>query len=56
MRVRNPRRMAEILLYEDKGWDAAKIAELLAAGPPQQRGADREEDRRAHHVFDCLGG
>jgi L,D-transpeptidase YcbB len=33
MRVRNPRRMAEILLYEDKGWDAAKIAELLAAGP-----------------------
>ncbi len=33
MRVRNPRRMAEILLYEDKGWDAAKIAELLATGP-----------------------
>jgi murein L,D-transpeptidase YcbB/YkuD len=33
MRVRNPRRMAEILLFEDKGWDAAKIAELLATGP-----------------------
>jgi L,D-transpeptidase YcbB len=33
MRVRNPRRMAEILLAEDKGWDAAKIAELLATGP-----------------------
>jgi L,D-transpeptidase YcbB len=33
MRVRNPRRMAEIMLYEDKGWDAAKIAELLATGP-----------------------
>ena len=34
MRVRNPRRMAEILLGEDKGWDAAKIAELLATVLP----------------------
>jgi len=33
MRVRNPRRMAEILLAEDKGWDAAKIADLIANGP-----------------------
>jgi murein L,D-transpeptidase YcbB/YkuD len=34
MRVRNPRRMAEIIMAEDKGWDAAKIADLLANGPP----------------------
>jgi L,D-transpeptidase YcbB len=34
MRVRDPRRMAEILLHEDKGWDAAKIADLIANGPP----------------------
>jgi murein L,D-transpeptidase YcbB/YkuD len=34
MRVRNPRRMAEILLQEDKGWDAAKIADLITNGPP----------------------
>ena len=34
MRVRNPRRMAEIVLGEDKGWDAAKIADLIANGPP----------------------
>jgi murein L,D-transpeptidase YcbB/YkuD len=34
MRVREPRRMAEILLKEDKGWDAAKIADLIANGPP----------------------
>jgi L,D-transpeptidase YcbB len=34
MRVRDPRRMAEILLGEDKGWDAAKIADLIANGPP----------------------
>jgi murein L,D-transpeptidase YcbB/YkuD len=33
MRVRNPRRMAEILLGEDKGWDAARIADLIANGP-----------------------
>ncbi len=33
MRVRDPRRMAEILLGEDKGWDAARIADLLANGP-----------------------
>ena len=33
MRVRDPRRMAEILLGEDKGWDAARIADLIANGP-----------------------
>jgi hypothetical protein len=33
MRVRNPVRMAEILLAEDKGWDAAKVEELLQSGP-----------------------
>lgn len=34
MRVRNPRRMAEVLLSEDKGWDAARIADVIANGPP----------------------
>ena len=34
MRVRNPRRMAEILLNEDKGWEPQKIADLIAGGPP----------------------
>jgi murein L,D-transpeptidase YcbB/YkuD len=33
MRVRNPRRMAEILLAEDKGWDAAKVADVIERGP-----------------------
>ncbi len=37
MRVRNPRRMAEILLVEDKGWDAAKIADLIATAPRTTR-------------------
>ncbi len=34
VRVRDPRRMAEIILNEDKGWDGAKIADLIANGPP----------------------
>jgi murein L,D-transpeptidase YcbB/YkuD len=34
VRVRNPRRMAEILLGEDKGWDAAKVEDLILNGPP----------------------
>lgn len=34
MRVRNPRRMAEILLNEDKGWEPQKIADLITNGPP----------------------
>jgi murein L,D-transpeptidase YcbB/YkuD len=33
MRVRNPRRLAELLLAEDKGWDTAKVAELIENGP-----------------------
>jgi L,D-transpeptidase YcbB len=33
MRVRNPVRMAEILLAEDKGWDAAKVDGLVEHGP-----------------------
>lgn len=33
MRVRNPERLAEILLAEDKGWHEAKIANLIAGGP-----------------------
>ena len=33
MRVRNPLRLAEVLLGEDKGWDASKIASLVKSGP-----------------------
>jgi L,D-transpeptidase YcbB len=33
MRVRNPVRMAEILLEEDKGWSAEKVDELVEHGP-----------------------
>jgi len=34
VRVRNPRRLAEILMTEDKGWDAGRIADLISNGPP----------------------
>lgn len=33
LRLRNPMKLAEILLNEDKGWDRAKIDELSASGP-----------------------
>ena len=33
MRVRNPVRLAEVLLKEDKGWGADKIEELITTGP-----------------------
>jgi L,D-transpeptidase YcbB len=33
MRVRNPVRLAEVLLGEDKGWDPKKIAALVKNGP-----------------------
>jgi L,D-transpeptidase YcbB len=33
MRVRNPAKLAEVILHADKGWDATKIAELIRSGP-----------------------
>ena len=33
MRVRNPAKLAEVLLNADKGYDAAKIDELIKSGP-----------------------
>ena len=33
LRVRNPMALAELILKEDKGWDAAKIADLDRSGP-----------------------
>ena len=33
LRVRNPMGLAEMILLEDKGWDADKIAELDRSGP-----------------------
>ncbi len=35
MRVRDPVKLAEILLKEDKGWDRAKIDDLIANGPEE---------------------
>lgn len=33
LRLRNPMKLAELLLADDKGWDRAKIDELSASGP-----------------------
>lgn len=34
MRVRDPVRLAEVILAEDKGWDAATVQQLVSDGPP----------------------
>jgi murein L,D-transpeptidase YcbB/YkuD len=33
LRLRNPVRLAELVLARDKGWDSAKIADLIRSGP-----------------------
>ncbi|WP_072390996.1 L,D-transpeptidase family protein [Hyphomicrobium sp. CS1GBMeth3] len=33
LRLRNPLRVAELVLEHDRGWDAAKVAELAKSGP-----------------------
>ncbi len=33
LRVQNPMKLAELILKEDKGWDAAKVMELDRSGP-----------------------
>jgi len=33
LRLRNPMRMAELVLAEDKGWDAAHVNQVLNDGP-----------------------
>ncbi len=37
IRVRNPVRLAEIVLNHDKGWDAAKVQDLLENGPEDNK-------------------
>lgn len=33
VRVRNPVRLAEVIMAEEKGWDARKVKDLIARGP-----------------------
>jgi L,D-transpeptidase YcbB len=33
MRVRNPMKLAELLMQQDKGWDTAKVTEVFKTGP-----------------------
>ncbi len=56
LRLRNPVRMAELVLAEDKGWDAAKIARADQERAAQQRGRDREADPHAHRLLHAVGG
>ncbi len=36
MRVKNPRRLAEVLLAEDKGWSSAQVGNAIAGGSTQE--------------------
>jgi L,D-transpeptidase YcbB len=36
MRVKNPRRLAEVLLAEDKGWSSAQVGNAIAGGATQE--------------------
>ena len=38
MRVRDPMRLAEVILREDKGWDAERVAQALAQGEDNHSG------------------
>ncbi|MCH9765240.1 MAG: L,D-transpeptidase family protein [Alphaproteobacteria bacterium] len=48
LRLRNPVKLAHLLLDEDKGWDAAHINELIASGP--NRNAIKIETRIPIHL------
>jgi L,D-transpeptidase YcbB len=37
MRVRNPVKLAELILFHDKGWTAAKVRQLLEDGPEDNK-------------------
>ncbi len=56
LRLRNPMRMAEMVLAEDKGWDAARVNQTLNDGPAQQRDRDRPQDPDAPRLFHSVGG
>ena len=56
LRLRNPMKMAELVLAEDKGWDAAKVEQLDRSRPAQQRDRDRKEDPDPPRLLHGVGG
>jgi len=50
LRLRNPMRMAELLLAEDKGWDAATVNSKMRDGPRDQQ-IDFEKRIPMHLVY-----
>ena len=57
MRVRNPQRLAELLLAEDQGWPAQRVAAAIApGGGAEQPDQPRPQDPGAHHLFHRRGG
>jgi murein L,D-transpeptidase YcbB/YkuD len=50
MRVRNPVRLAEVLLGEDKGWDAKRV-DVLVKGGPQDNGVPVDKKFPVHITY-----
>ena len=56
LRLRNPMKMAELVLAEDKGWDAAKVEQMMSDGPRNNEDRHREEDPDAPRLLHGVGG
>ncbi len=54
--LRNPVRMAELILAEDKGWDAGKIAELIRSGPLNNEVVMDKKIRMHIYLLHAVGG
>ncbi|MFN3868954.1 MAG: murein L,D-transpeptidase [Hyphomicrobiaceae bacterium] len=50
MRVRNPVRLAEVILQEDKGWSAEQVHQLLRTGP-ENNNVTLEKNIPVHVVY-----
>ena len=51
MRVRDPQRLAELLLAEDQGWPAQRVAAAIGRRAAEQPDQPRPQGPRAHHLF-----
>ena len=51
-----PQRLAELLLADDQGWPASRVAAAINGGPPNNQINLKQQDPRAHHLFHRRGG
>ena len=56
MRVRDPQRLAELLLAEDQGWPARRVAAAISRRAAEQPDQPHPQDPRPHHLLHRRGG